>query len=101
VGDPSSGLCLGELTLDYEGQELAARGRRWLLMTQDRVGDRSFPLTQEIPGADAGRARATVSIAAGMLAKAELISYLRGQITIPRTPRTRGCHLRMLPHHHR
>ena len=55
---------------------------RWLLMTQDRVHSREFPLTQEFLAQMLGVRRPTVSLAAGILAKANLIHYVRGRITI-------------------
>ncbi len=58
------------------------RCARWLLMTHDRVSEHSFPLTQEFLSQMLGVRRPTVSIAASMLARAGLISYVRGQITI-------------------
>ena len=58
------------------------RCARWLLMTQDRVRENSFQLTQEFLAQMLGVRRPSVSIAAGMLAKAGLISYTRGRITI-------------------
>ncbi|HEX6840966.1 MAG TPA: helix-turn-helix domain-containing protein, partial [Stellaceae bacterium] len=58
------------------------RCARWLLMTHDRVQENSFQLTQEFLAQMLGVRRPTVSIAAGMLAKAGLISYMRGRITI-------------------
>ncbi len=58
------------------------RCSRWLLMTQDRMHEPSFPLTQEFLAQMLGVRRPTVSIAAGILAKAGLITYVRGQITI-------------------
>jgi CRP-like cAMP-binding protein len=58
------------------------RCARWLLMTHDRVHEASFPLTQEFLAEMLGVRRPTVSLAAGMLAKAGLISYVRGQMTI-------------------
>lgn len=58
------------------------RCARWLLMTQDRVTSSSFPLTQEFLAQMLGVRRPTVSIAAGMLANAGLITYVRGQIKI-------------------
>ena len=42
----------------------------------------SFPLTQEFLAQMLGVRRPTVSIAAGMLSKAGLISHLRGHITV-------------------
>jgi CRP-like cAMP-binding protein len=58
------------------------RCARWLLMTQDRVRADTFPLTQDFIAQMLGVRRPTVSIAAGILAKAGLISYVRGRITI-------------------
>ncbi|HWB48111.1 MAG TPA: Crp/Fnr family transcriptional regulator [Stellaceae bacterium] len=58
------------------------RCARWLLMTHDRVYANEFPLTQEFLAQMLGVRRPSVSIAAGMLAKAGLISYVRGRITI-------------------
>ena len=58
------------------------RAARWLLMTADRVGDEQFPLTQEFLAQMLGVRRATVSLTAGLLHNAGLISYRRGIITI-------------------
>lgn len=61
--------------------EVEHRLARWLLMTQDRVGD-SFDLTQEFIAHMLGTRRATVTITAGVLQKAGLISYTRGRVQI-------------------
>jgi len=58
------------------------RCSRWLLLTHDRVGDREFPLTQEFLAQMLGVRRASVSVAAGALQDAGLISYSRGRVTI-------------------
>ncbi|HEY8614418.1 MAG TPA: Crp/Fnr family transcriptional regulator [Roseomonas sp.] len=58
------------------------RCSRWLLMTQDRVRQPTFPLTQEFLAQMLGVRRPTVSVAANMLARAGLVSYVRGQMTI-------------------
>ena len=51
-------------------------------MTADRVDSRHFPLTQEFLAQMLGVRRATVSLTAGLLQSANLISYRRGNITI-------------------
>ena len=58
------------------------RCSRWLLLTHDRVGDREFPLTQEFLAQMLGVRRASVTVAAGALQHAGLISYSRGRVTI-------------------
>lgn len=58
------------------------RCSRWLLSTHDRVGDREFPLTQEFLAQMLGVRRASVTVAAGALQNAGLISYSRGRVTI-------------------
>jgi CRP-like cAMP-binding protein len=58
------------------------RAARWLLMTADRVDSLQFPLTQEFLAQMLGVRRATVSLTAGQLHSAGLISYSRGVITI-------------------
>jgi Mn-dependent DtxR family transcriptional regulator len=51
-------------------------------MTQDRVGANQFPLTQEFLAFMLGVRRASVTVAAGILQQAGLISYQRGKISI-------------------
>nr|WP_296067966.1 Crp/Fnr family transcriptional regulator [uncultured Actinoplanes sp.] len=58
------------------------RAARWLLMTADRVGGPHFVLTQEFLAQMLGVRRATVSLTAGLLQSAGLISYRRGNMTI-------------------
>lgn len=58
------------------------RCARWLLMTHDRVDSDTFGLRQEFLAYMLGVQRPTVTIAAGTLAAAELITYRRGIITI-------------------
>jgi CRP-like cAMP-binding protein len=58
------------------------RCARWILMTQDRVGQDEFPLTQEFLAYMLGARRASVTLAAGILASARLIRYTRGRIHV-------------------
>jgi CRP-like cAMP-binding protein len=55
---------------------------RWLLMAHDRVGADQFPLTQEFVAMMLGAARPTVTIVAGTLQRAGLITYKRGHVVI-------------------
>src|SRR5258708_8976555 len=62
--------------------EVEERLARWLLMSADRVGSASLALTQEVLGQMLGTRRASVTVAAGILQKAGLISYTRGDVKI-------------------
>jgi len=55
---------------------------RWLLMAQDRIGSAEFPLTQEFVAIMLGASRPTVTVVAGTLQGAGLITYHRGIIRI-------------------
>ena len=55
---------------------------RWLLMSHDRVGTETFPITHEFLGQMLGSRRATVTLSAGILQAAGLIRYPRGRVTI-------------------
>jgi CRP-like cAMP-binding protein len=55
---------------------------RWLLMSYDRIGNTTMPLTQDFLSQMLGARRSTVSVAAGVLQKAGMISYTRGNVTI-------------------
>jgi CRP-like cAMP-binding protein len=55
---------------------------RWLLMTHDRVGTDTFPVTQDGLGQMLGSRRGTVTLSAQLLQQAGLIAYHRGRVTI-------------------
>ena len=61
---------------------IAERCARWLLEAHDRVGADTFLLTQDFLAAMLGVRRPSVTIAAGMLQQAGLITYHRGRVTI-------------------
>jgi len=58
------------------------RCARWLLETHDRAGSDQFVLTQEFLADMLAVRRPSVTVAAGILQKAGLIEYRRGQIII-------------------
>jgi CRP-like cAMP-binding protein len=62
--------------------EVDERLARWLLMCQDRLGGNKVPLTQEFLAHMLGTRRASVTVAAGMLQKAGLIKYTRGEVRV-------------------
>ncbi len=79
------------MILGIQSTQLAACNRlhdveerlaRWLLMSFDRIGTRTLPLTQEFLAQMLGTRRSTVSVAASILQKAGMISYTRGNVTI-------------------
>jgi len=62
--------------------EVDERLARWLLMSQDRLGGDTVPLTQEFRAHMLGTRRASVTVAAGILQQAGLITYTRGAVKI-------------------
>jgi len=58
------------------------RCARWLLLTHDRAGEDTFQLTHEFLGYMLGATRPSVTLAAGVLQRAGLITYHRGVVTI-------------------
>lgn len=62
--------------------DMDQRLARWLLMCQDRVDSENIPLTHEFLAQMLGSGRPTVTIAAGVLERAGLISNTRGSVKI-------------------
>ncbi len=58
------------------------RCARWLLQCRDRVGADEFPLTHEFLAVMLGVRRATVTVTAGSLQSAGLITYRHGQVKV-------------------
>jgi CRP-like cAMP-binding protein len=62
--------------------EVHERLARWLLMCSDRVRSNDLPLTQEFLGQMLGTRRSSVTVAAGILQEAGIISTARGDVKI-------------------
>ena len=67
--------------------EVNERLARWLLMSADRIGSNSVPLTQEFLAQMLGTRRSSVTVAAGMLQRAGLITHSRGDVKIIDRPK--------------
>jgi CRP-like cAMP-binding protein len=61
---------------------LEQRLARWLLMARDRMGSDEFPLTQDFVAMMLAVARPSVTVVAGTLQKAGLITYRHGRVKI-------------------
>jgi CRP-like cAMP-binding protein len=55
---------------------------RWLLMTHDRIGQDEFPLTHEFLAIMLGVRRPTVTLVMADLARAGIVSHVRGHVRI-------------------
>jgi CRP-like cAMP-binding protein len=62
--------------------EVEERLARWLLMCADRISSNALPLTQEFLAQMLGTRRSSVTVSAGILQKAGMISYNRGAVQI-------------------
>jgi len=62
--------------------EVDERLARWLLMSADRVGSNSLPLTQEFLAQMLGTRRSSVTVAAGIFQRTGLIAHSRGDVKI-------------------
>jgi CRP-like cAMP-binding protein len=76
------GLQVAQLAACNRLHEIEQRLARWLLMTHDRVGSTSFPITHDLLAQMLGSGRPSVTVAAGALQKAGIIEYTRGVMTI-------------------
>ncbi len=62
--------------------EVEERLARWILMSQDRIGTDILPLTHEFMAQMLGTRRSSVTVAAGTLQRAGLISHTRGSVSV-------------------
>jgi FixJ family two-component response regulator/CRP-like cAMP-binding protein len=76
------GLQSGQLAACNRLHLVEQRLARWLLMCQDRTSSALVPLTQELFAYLLGTNRSSITVAAGILQRAALISYISGRVTI-------------------
>jgi CRP-like cAMP-binding protein len=62
--------------------DIKQRLARWLLMTQDRVDSEFLPITHDFLATMLGTDRPSVSLAAGIFQREQLIEYTRGAVKI-------------------
>ena len=71
--------------------EVSKRLARWLLMSQDRLGGKIVPLTQQYLAHMLGTRRASVTVAARKLQKSGMIAYSRGVVVVKDRRRLEGA----------
>jgi CRP-like cAMP-binding protein len=76
------GGCIMQSTACNAVHSVEQRLARWLLLAHDRIGKNEFALTQEFVAMMLGVSRPAVTIVAGTLQKAGLITYHRGHLAI-------------------
>jgi CRP-like cAMP-binding protein len=76
------GLQTAQLAACNRLHEIEQRLARWLLMSQDRVGSESLPITHDLLSQMLGSGRPSVTVAAGALQRGRIIEYTRGMVKI-------------------
>ncbi len=76
------GMQVAQLAACNRLHDIEQRLARWLLMTQDRVDSKFLAITHDFLATMLGTNRSSVSLAAGILQRKELIEYTRGAVTI-------------------
>jgi CRP-like cAMP-binding protein len=76
------GLQTAQLAACNRLHEIDQRLARWLLMSHDRVGSDSLPITHDLLSQMLGSGRPSVTVAAGALQRAGIIEYTRGVVKI-------------------
>jgi CRP-like cAMP-binding protein len=76
------GMQMAQVAVCNRFHEIYERLAKWLLMAYDRIGSDTLPLTQDFMSEMLGTRRSSVTVSAGILQTAGLISYTRGSVTI-------------------
>jgi CRP-like cAMP-binding protein len=75
-------LMIAQLSTCSRLHSVEERFCRWVLMTADRAGQQTFPITHDLLSHMLGVRRASVTVVAGMMQQAGLIHYRYGKMTI-------------------
>jgi CRP-like cAMP-binding protein len=76
------GMQVGQTAACNRLHRIEQRLARWLLMAQDRVDSGTLPITHDFLATMLGTDRASVTLAAGILQRLQLIAYTRGAVKI-------------------
>jgi CRP-like cAMP-binding protein len=78
----AQGLQVAQTAACNRLHNIEQRLSRWLLMSQDRVDAKRLPITHDFLATMLGTNRSSVSLAAGILQRKEIIEYTHGAVTI-------------------
>ena len=78
----TQGLQIAQMAACNRLHEIEQRLARWLLMCQDRIQSDVLPITHEFLAQMLGTGRPSVSLAAGIMQKSEIIENSRGAVKI-------------------
>src|SRR5207248_11780288 len=76
------GMQVAQVSACNRLHDIKQRLARWLLMTQDRVDSEWLPITHDFLATMLGTGRPSVSLAAAILQKEQIIKYTRGAVKI-------------------
>jgi len=85
------GLQIAQTAACNRLHNIEQRFARWLLITQDRVDSARFAITHDFLAMMLGTDRPTVSLAAGILQKKQVIVHTRGAVQILSRAKLESC----------
>jgi CRP-like cAMP-binding protein len=85
------GLQIAQTAACNRLHNIEQRFARWLLITQDRVDSERFAITHDFLAMMLGTDRPTVSLAAGILQKKQVIMHTRGAVQILSRAKLENC----------
>jgi len=76
------GMQVAQIAACNRLHDIKQRLARWFLMTQDRLDSESLPITHDFLATMLGTGRPSVSLAAGILQKEQIVKCTRGAVKI-------------------